>query len=180
MDNKKYLSKFKKLFKTKKALDYFMEEYADKLDTWIEIIKYYRPKTWKTMSHMNRTDLADRVHSEFTRLSECDDYWMCTCVTCLAKGHWTKMQEWHYRTRGHYPTRYDSMNTHVQCYKCNVVLSWNYRNYHIYMLHTYWEEIENRLRTNNDVADYNQWRYEEHILDRYKFITWKKQNIKKV
>ena len=94
MDNKKYLSKFKKLFKTKKALDYFMEEYADKLDTWIEIIKYYRPKTWKTMSHMNRTDLADRVHSEFTRLSECDDYWMCTCVTILEKCHYKKIKVW--------------------------------------------------------------------------------------
>lgn len=180
MDNKKFFSKYKKLFKTNKAVDYFLEEYQDKLPLWQEILKYYWPKTGKTIAKINRTDLADRVHSEYTRLWWAfPDTWKCQCVTCWIWLPWEEMQEWHYRTRGHYPTRYNNDNTHPQCYKCNVVLNWNYRNYHIYMVNMYWEKEEERLRTNNETSDYNQERYEQHILERYQFITDKKEIIKK-
>lgn len=180
MDNKKFFSKYKKLFKTNKAVDYFLEEYQDKLPLRQEILKYYCPKTGKTIAKINRTDLADRVHSEHTRLWWAfPDTWKCQCVTCWIRLPWEEMQEWHYRTRGHYPTRYNDDNTHPQCYRCNVVLNGNYRNYHIYMVNMYWEKEEERLRTNNETSNYNQERYEQHILERYQFITDKKEMIKK-
>ena len=47
------------------------------------------------------------------------------------------------------------------------------------MVKMYGEEKENRLRTNNETSNYNQERYEQHILERYQFITDKKELIKK-
>lgn len=179
MDNKKFFSKYKKLFKTNKAVDYFLEEYQDKLPLRQEILKYYWPKTGKTIARINRTDLADRVFSEYDRLYYSDDMWFCICVTSWVKLPWNEMQAGHYRTRAHYPTRFDIRNVHPQTYKDNCLLSWNYRNYHIFMIKKYWPELEDRLWTNNDTVDYNQERYEQHILERYQFITDKKGLIKK-
>lgn len=177
MDYKKYFSGFEKLFKTKKAVDYFLSEYADILEEWHEILQYHYPKTWKKKGKVNWVDIADRVHSENTRLRECDDHGYCVCITCQKKLPWFDMQEWHYRTRGHYALRYDERNTHAQCYACNCILNWNYRNYHISMLTIYGPEVEDRLWTSNDVADYNQAWYEEHILERYKFNVKRKAEL---
>jgi hypothetical protein len=177
MDNLKYFWWFEKLFKTKKALEYFLDEYQSNLDERHDLLHYYRPKTGKKKNKVNWTDLADRVHSEYTRLRECDDHGYCVCVTCQKKLHWYDMQEWHYRTRGHYALRYDDRNTHAQCYTCNCVLNWNYRNYHISMLTIYGPEVEDRLWTSNDVADYDQWWYETHILERNRFNEKRKAEL---
>ena len=166
MDYIKQFWKYKKLFKTKKALELFLETYQEILEDWNTIFQYYYPKSGKKKEKVNRLDLADAVFSELVRVREADLKWMCTCVTCGVVLPWTKLQAWHYRTRAHYPTRFDVRNVHCQCWKCNCALSWNYRNYHIWMTKNY-PDVEDFLWCDNSIADYNQWWYEEHILDWY-------------
>jgi hypothetical protein len=178
MDYIKQFWKYKKLFKTKKALELFLEN--DDISVWYDILKYYWPKTWKSIGKINWVDLADRVFSEYVRLYYADEYGICTCVTSGVKLPWYEMQAGHYRSRGHYPTRFDIRNVHPQTYKDNCILNWNYRNYHIYMVETYWPEVEDFLWCDNSVADYNQSWYEEHILERHKFNVTKKSLIKPV
>ena len=48
MDYIKYFSKYKRLFKTKKAVEYFVKSYKN-IDKRVEIMKYYWPKTGKPM-----------------------------------------------------------------------------------------------------------------------------------
>ena len=64
----KYLSSFKKLWKTKKAV----EDIEDK-EKWVEILKEYRPKTHKPQGKVHWRDLAHRVFSEYDRLYYCDN-----------------------------------------------------------------------------------------------------------
>ncbi len=71
-DYKKELAKYKKLFKTKKALEFFLETYQETLDTWNTIFQYYYPKSGKKKEKVNRLDLADAVFSELVRVHEAD------------------------------------------------------------------------------------------------------------
>ena len=174
-DYAKDFAKYEKLFKTKKALEYFLECHSKTIPVWYDIFKYYCPKTGKKNGKINRVDLADRVFSEYVRLFEADEHGICTCVTCGAKWPWYTMQCWHYRTRWHYLTRFDERNCHTQCMRCNVMLNGNYRNYHIWMLNHFEPDVEDWLWTNNDLADYDQWWYEDHIWERNIFCENKRK-----
>lgn len=176
-DYKKSFGKYEKLFKTKKALDFFCDRWHLSLDVWDTIFRIYCPKTGKKNKSINWVDLADRVFSEYVRLFEADEHGICTCVTCGTRWPWYTMQCWHYRTRGHYLTRFDERNCHCQCMKCNVMLNGNYRNYHVWMLEHYDSEIEDWLRTNNDIADFDQWWYEDHVRQWYQFCESKQKSL---
>jgi hypothetical protein len=52
-NSKSTLKLSKQYFKTKKAADLFIQEYANDLSIWKEIFKLYKWKSWK--------ELADRV-----------------------------------------------------------------------------------------------------------------------
>lgn len=45
------------------------------------------------------------------------------------------------------------------------------------MIAEYGEEVEEQLRNDKELVDYNQTRYENHILDRYAFIQEKKAKL---
>jgi hypothetical protein len=45
------------------------------------------------------------------------------------------------------------------------------------MVAEYGEEVEEQLRNDKELVDYDQARYETHILDRYAFIQQKKANL---
>jgi hypothetical protein len=45
---------------------------------------------------------------------------MCTCCTCGRKFEIKKIQAGHFQSRKHYATRWDELNVHPQCPKCNV------------------------------------------------------------
>ena len=175
------LEKYTNIFKTKKALDYFLETYEDQLDTRYAIFWEYIPKaaanTRKKVWKINRKDLADRVFSEYVRLFYADDYWYVRCFTSWVRLFRTDAQCWHYRSRDYLKYRFDIRNCHPQSQKDNVLLSWNYRDYHKNMIAEYGEEVEEKLWNDKELVDYNQARYEANILNRYTFIQQKKANL---
>lgn len=175
------LEKYWWLFKTKKAVVFFTEEYKDIYDTRIKIFREYIPKaaayTWKKVWKINRRDLADRVFSEYVRLFYADEYGYVRCFTSWVRLFRTVAQCWHYRSRDCLKYRFDIRNCHPQSQLDNVTLKWNYRNYHKNMVAEYGEELEEKLRNDKELVDYNQARYEANILNRYKFIQQKKANL---
>lgn len=178
MDNKKFFSKYKKLFKTNKAVDYFLEEYQDKLPLWQEILKYYWPKTGKPIGKINWKDLADRVFSEYVRLYYCDSCWVCVCITCWNKYKRNEIQAGHYRSRDCLKYRFDIAQVYPQCMRCNCILSGNYRNYKIFMDKTVWPEQEDIYWTDSELVELSQDRYEHNIMDWYLFNSSRKNDLK--
>lgn len=152
----------KKLFKTEKAKSQFLIDWEAEMHFWHEIFTIY--------NFSNRKDLADRVFSQYIRLKHSDNRGYCYCVTCWDRVFRKDAQNWHYRTRSCLKYRFDERNCHPQCYKCNVLLSGNYRNYHIYMVKTYWEKVEEELRNDKTTFKISQWAYENDILYWYKNI----------
>jgi len=84
------LEKFNNLWKTKKALELFMEERD--VDTWVEILKSYRGKCGKKQSKLSWKDLADVIYSIYIRLSKSDDKGYCTCITSGDRMFWKEIQ----------------------------------------------------------------------------------------
>lgn len=169
------------LFKTNKALDYFLERYEAELETRSDLFFYYVPKAakyWKKkIWKVSRKDLADRVFSEFVRLYYSDPQWYVRCFTSWVKLPRYEAENWHYRDRWCLKYRFDIINCHPQTHLDNVILKGNYRNYHKNMVAEYGEEIEEKIRNDKELVDYNQERYEEHILDWYEFIQHKKMQL---
>jgi len=95
--------------------------------------KVAKPKT-KTRSQLVR-DL-DKVFSQYIRVKDSIDG-TAVCVTCGDQKPWRQQQNGHYMSRGHYPTRWDEDNCHVQCVACNMFRSGNYTEYSIYMINRY-------------------------------------------
>jgi hypothetical protein len=74
MTYKKYFSGFSSLWKTKRALQDFLNEQDCTLDIRKDILTIYRPKvTGKNKPKITRKDIADRVFSEYIRLKYYDD-----------------------------------------------------------------------------------------------------------
>ena len=69
----KYFPKFSLLRKTKRALQDFLNDDLYLLEKWSVILKEYTPKIAKKQNKISWKDLADRVYSEYIRLSECDE-----------------------------------------------------------------------------------------------------------
>jgi len=62
----------------------------------------------------------DRVFSEYIRLSAADDNGVVRCVTCGNYHHWKEVHCGHFIPRARKATRFDEMNCHPQCVRCNV------------------------------------------------------------
>lgn len=141
----------------------------------LHIYKEYKPR----MKVASFKELADRVYSDYIRIISSNDKGIVQCCTCENKGKRSdpKMQDGHYRTRWHLCTRYTDANNHVQCYTCNVVKKGNYRQYHIFMVKTYGEEYEERLRTNKEQTKIKNYEYAEMIQWRYDIIQQKKEEL---
>lgn len=172
-----YFSQFSLLWKTKKALDFFLVEHSTNSQLWIYILKEYTPKTAKKHSKVSWRDIADRIFSEYIRLLECDDKWYCICPCCWAKIHWTVAQNMHYRSRVCLKFRFDETNCHAGCMRCNVILNGNYRNYHLFMIKMYWEEYEKYLWDDNELIDLGIEFYQEKILEWYNKIQFFKKRL---
>jgi len=103
-------------------------------------IKAKKPTTkLKTKKKPTRKQLVakfDKVFSEYIRLSNAKDG-KTTCVTCGNRDDWKNHQNGHFFTRGRYPTRWDEMNCHPQCVRCNIFLKGNYIQYTLYMVDRY-------------------------------------------
>lgn len=168
------LTKYKSLWKTKKALELVKAEDRQ------EILKYYWPKTWKPISKITWKALADRVFSEYCRLYYADDYGYVKCITSWVKMYWTKAQCWHFISRGVMKYRYDILNCYPQSYAENVMLSWNYKVYTLRMIDMLWKEKVEEMINDKETVEYKQWWYEENIQEWYKYIKEKKAQIERM
>lgn len=160
----------KNYFKTKKAGELFIEENKEDLSERKEIFKIYKWKNWK--------ELADRVFSQYIRLMNADIRWNCICITCGKLLNRRDIQNWHYVSRWNMKYRYSVLNCHPQCYGCNVILSWNYRNYKKYMDKLVGPKQEEIMWNDKEVVKYNQSWYEQNILYRFREIKQKLHEIK--
>ena len=168
------LSKYKSLWKTKKALELVKPEQRQ------EILRYYWPKTWKPIGKITRKALADRVFSEYVRLYYADSNWYVKCITSGVKMFWTKAQCWHFISRWVMKYRFDILNCYPQSYAENVMLSWNYKVYTLRMIDMLWKEKVEEMINDEETYSYTQQWYEDNIQEWYKFIKEKKQAIEKM
>lgn len=168
------LSKYKSLWKTKKALELV------KAEDWQEILRYYWPKTWKPIWKITWKTLADRVFSEYCRLYYADSNWYVKCITSWVKMYWTKAQCWHFISRWVMKYRYDILNCYPQSYAENVMLSWNYKVYTLRMIDMLWKEKVEEMINDWDLWSYSQEEYENMIQEWYKFIVEKKWMIERM
>ena len=66
-----------------------------------------------------KTSKADRYFSLFIRLRDADENGIGTCCTCGLKKDVKYMDNSHFIGRQHQATRFDEMNCHTACKKCN-------------------------------------------------------------
>jgi len=137
-------------------------------------------KTKKTKSP-TKTKLrkkADSVFSTFVRLRDSNKQWVVTCPLCWSRIPRKKAQNMHFIKRSCRLYRYDESNCHAGCYRCNVILSWNYIIYTRWMQKEYGiDYVDNmisqakRLNKEWSKADYQK------IIDTYteKIIEYSKQ-----
>lgn len=71
--------------------------------------------------------LCDNVFSKYVRLLNTDKDGRVQCFTCEYKANWQKagIQCSHFKSRGHYSTRWLKLNCEPGCVQCNEFLSGN-------------------------------------------------------
>ena len=108
-----------------------------------------KPKKTKTPNKSKLRAKADSVFSTYIRLRDADKHWMVKCPLCWAKMFWEQAQNMHFIKRSCRLYRYNEDNCHAWCYRCNVVLNWNYIVYTRYMQNRYWIETVDKMIANN-------------------------------
>jgi len=68
---------------------------------------------------MKPDDKLWKVFSEFIRRRDADSNGICKCITCGLVRHWKEMDCGHGIPRQHKATKYNEMNNHAQCKRCN-------------------------------------------------------------
>lgn len=116
----------------------------------------------------------DAVFSQYIRLKN-SFMGDATCVTCGITKPWKQMQAGHYESRGHYATRWDEQNVHVQCVGCNVFKKGNYTEYARYMVRKYGDgildEMASKARTLSKIPTVDLEAMIEDYSDRVKTLT---------
>ena len=104
--------------------------------------KLPKPKSKKSLEKK-----LDKIFSEFIRLRDTDDNGYCRCFTCGNWGFWKNegMQNGHFITRGVKATKFNEMNCHVQCVRCNHHLKGNLHVYRMKLVEMYGKEEVERL-----------------------------------
>lgn len=110
---KKNKANLDKLIKHRKKID------PPELQYFLEVVV---PEYYPRMKTISMIEIADRVFSEFVRLTNANEKGDCQCVTCKLWFYWKDIQNGHYKKRSWYKYRFNLMNCHPQCYRCNVAL----------------------------------------------------------
>lgn len=108
-----------------------------------------KPKKTKSPNKTKLRGKADSVFSTYIRLRDADKHWIVKCPLCWSKIFWKQAQNMHFIKRSCWLYRYDETNCHAGCYRCNVILSWNYIVYTRYMQNRYWIEAVDKMIANN-------------------------------
>lgn len=124
---KKNKTNFQKIIKAIQKLD-LSDDNKQRLE---QILNNYYPR----MCSISLLDFADRIFSDFIKIKKSDKNWICTCITCSAKGFWgdKDMQNGHFKSRSFRKYRFNIDNCRPQCKVCNVLKSGNYGEYMLAM-----------------------------------------------
>ena len=71
----------------------------------------------------------DRVFSIFIRMRDSNEDGDALCFTCGKADKWVNMDNGHYISRAHRSTRWNELNCHIQCKRCNIFMHGNYPSY---------------------------------------------------
>ncbi len=93
-----------------------------------------KSKKLKTKSQL--MSLADKLFSIFIR--ERDNY---VCFTCGRQGDKSNTDCGHYHSRSCYDLRYNEINNHAQCKRCNIFLEGNKPIYAIRLMEKYGKDV---------------------------------------
>ena len=89
---------------------------------------------------------------------------VCTCCTCGRKFEIKKIQAGHFQSRKHYSTRWDELNVHPQCPKCNVFSQGEQYEYAKFLDRTYGEgTAESLVEKARDLVKFSQYELEEMV-----------------
>lgn len=129
----------------------------------IKEIQPKKPKKKKVKSRSKLIKELDTAYSQYIRLKD-SIKGIATCVTCGAKANYKLLQNGHRITRGNYKYRRSDDNCHVQCMRCNIFLSGNYKAYTLFMIKKYGLEfVEERNNEINWITDIKNYELEEKI-----------------
>ena len=65
----------------------------------------------------------DRLFSEYIRLKHADHSGNCKCITCERTFYYKDIDAGHFVSRRHIIVRFDELNVHPQCKRCNRFLN---------------------------------------------------------
>lgn len=110
----------------------------------------------------------DKVFSEFIRRRDADENGIGTCITCGRRKEWKYMDCGHFVGRGHMNTRFDEMNTAIQCKRCNGFEEGDKVNFRRALVKKYGEEAVLLLEYRGKLS--KKWsRFElELLIEKYK------------
>ena len=87
----------------------------------------------------------DGVFSTYIRLRDSDKNEMVKCYCCGKILHWKESQNMHFIPRQHMATRFDEVNCHAGCIKCNYYNNGNIEAYTLHLKKEYGNDIVEKL-----------------------------------
>jgi len=100
------------------------------------LIKKTRKPVKKITKRKSLDKDLDILYSRYIRLRDSDGKFGA-CYTCGNVGEITEMDNGHFISRAKKATKYDEMNTHLQCKRCNIFLKGNLVEYAIRLENDY-------------------------------------------
>lgn len=113
---------------------------------------------------MNYKEKLDRVFSKYIRLRDASTNGYIRCYCCGKAVHWKKAHNMHFIPRQHMGTRFDEINCHAGCIKCNYYDNGNIEMYTINLKKEYGSDIVEKLVLKKNIGrKINQFEYKELI-----------------
>lgn len=113
---------------------------------------------------MNYKEKLDRVFSKYIRLRDSDNNGYIRCYCCGKPVYWKKSQNMHFIPRQHMGTRFDEVNCHAGCVKCNYYDNGNIEMYTLHLKKDFGDDIVERLVfKKNRGRKFSQFEYKELI-----------------
>jgi len=145
----------------------------------LDPFNFYKAKLSQRHKNPKLKDLAWIVFADYILLKKSKNG-LCTCVTCWSEKYRSDsdMHPGHYRPQGQSKLlKFEEDNVWPQCMGCNVMKNGNYREYHIFMLNTVWEQREHYLWTIKETKNWKNYEYAEMIALRWSRILEMKETL---
>lgn len=88
-----------------------------------------RKKPKKRTRRQKLNDKLEKVFSRYIRLKYADDDGNVMCISCGDVKPVLEMQNGHFVSSAHLSGRFNEDNCYPQCYRCNISLGGNYKEY---------------------------------------------------